>query len=254
MQNLISCRPESFGRYSDRAYEALQQLGIRHVELRVPRPDQVERTAEELKRYGLQASSVALYQKVQEPDFLDQVREAVNTADALGAKVMFTSQRTGDMERQRVYDLLRQAGESAAEKGVTIVLETHPDLCQNGRAALETMQAIDHPNVRVNFDPANVHYYNENVDAINELRQIAAYVRAVHLKDTNGGFHQWHFPAIGDGVVDWPSLFRIVNERGMFGPFTLEMEGIQGESLSYEETCARIERSLNYLRSNGLIS
>jgi len=253
MRNLISCRPESFGRYHDRAYESLQKLGIKHVELRVPAPDKLEHTAQELKRYGLQAASVGFYHKVQEPDFLDQVATAVDAATALGASIIFTSQNAGDTDRQQVYERLRQAGEIAGAKGVTIALETHPDLCNNAAVALETMQGIAQPNVRVNFDPANVHYYNRDVDAVNELRQVAEYVRAVHLKDTNGGFHEWHFPAIGDGVVDWKSVFAIMNERGMSGPFTLEMEGIEGETLSYEETYARIERSLDYLRSGGLI-
>jgi sugar phosphate isomerase/epimerase len=250
---LVSCRPESFGRYRDRAFESLQRLGIRHVEIAVPAPDQRDATLRELERYGLRASSVGCYDKVQAPDFLERVQHAVETCAALGADVIFTSQHAGDAPRTEVYQRLREAGDIAQGRGVTIALETHPDLCQNARNALETMQGVNHPNVRINFDPANVHYYNENVNAVAELQQIAPLVRAVHLKDTNGGYKTWHFPAIGDGVVDWKAVFSIMNGQGMTGPFTMEMEGIDGETLSYDETCARIERSLEYLRSQGLI-
>lgn len=253
MKNLISCRPESFGRYRDRAYESLQKLGITHVELQVPAPDQAQQAAAELKDYGLQAASVGFYHKIQEPDFFERLHEAVHAAVTLGANVIFTSQHSGDMERSKVYERLRQAGDIAAAHNVIIALETHPDLCENARVALETMHSTQHPNIRINFDPANTHYYNENIDAAKELRQIAPYVRAVHLKDTNGGFKTWHFPAIGAGVVDWKSIFKTMNEQAMYGPFTLEMEGIEGEDLSYEETYARIEQSLNYLRSGGMI-
>lgn len=253
MSNLISCRPESFGRYADRAFETLPGLGIKFVEIRVPAPEQREQTAQELARHGLKAASVGFYTKVQDTDFLEQMRQAVDTAVALGASVMFTSQHSGETPRQDVYARMRQAGEIAAQQGITIAMETHPDLCQNAHNAAETMQGIAHPNVRVNFDPANVYYYNEGVNAVNELRQIASYVRAVHLKDTNGGFKTWHFPAIGEGVVDWPEVFAIMNGQGVTGPFTLEMEGIEGESLSFEETCARIQKSVEYLRSNGLM-
>ncbi|MBV9469288.1 MAG: sugar phosphate isomerase/epimerase [Abitibacteriaceae bacterium] len=253
MKNLISCRPESFGRYKDRALASLQQLGFEHIEIQVPAPDQVQSVAQELKSYGLQAASIGFYDKVQNADFLDKLKEAVDAATTLGASVIFTSQHAGETERKKIYETLRQAGDIAKAKNITIALETHPDLCQNATVALETMHSTEHPNIRINFDPANVHYYNENVNAVNELHQIAPYVRAVHLKDTNGGFKTWHFPAIGEGVVDWPEVFSIMNQQGMYGPFTMEMEGIEGEDLSFEETYARIEKSLDYLRSNGLI-
>ena len=253
MTNLISCRPESYGRYADRAFEALQQLGVRWVEIPAPAPDKIDEAREKMHRFGLDAASVTLGAKGQQPDFLDRVRDAVNAAAALGAKVIFTSQHTDESGKQPLFARLKQAGEIAAGKDIVIALETHPDLCNNATVALETMNGIDHPNVRINFDPANIHYYNQDVDAVNELRQIAPYVRAVHLKDTNGGFHAHHFPAIGDGVVDWKGIFSIVNARGMTGPFTLEMEGIAGEDLSFEQTQARIQRSLDFLRSLGVM-
>jgi len=74
-------------------------------------------------------------------------------------------------------------------------------------------------------------------------------VRSVHLKDTNGGYRTWYFPALGDGVVDFAGVFHLLNDRGFYGPFTFELEGIQGESLTEAETRARVARSLDHLRS-----
>lgn len=253
MKNLVSCRPESFGRYSDRAFESLHKLGIANVEIAAPAPPQIEATMAELEKHGLHATSVTLAAKWSDADFLDRVRDAANAAQKLGANIIFTSQNAGEAPRQNAYTHLREAGSVAAEHGVTLVLETHPDLCQNAAQALETMRAVDHPNVRVNFDPANVYYYNEGVDAVEELHQIVEYVGAAHLKDTNGAYKTWHFPAIGEGVVDWPAFFAVLNERGMSGPFTLELEGIEGENLSFEETYERVRKSLDYLRATGLM-
>lgn len=253
MPNIIACRPESYGRYADRAFEDMSALGIRFVEIPAPPLDHVEAVSNRLRQYGLEATSVTCGAKVQDPDFVDRVTDVVASAAALHAPVIFTSQKAGDMDREQVYAQLRKAGDVAAARNETFVLETHPDLCENGDNALATMQAIDHPNVRINFDPANVHYYNDHVNAVTEFRKILPYVRAVHLKDTNGGYKAHHFPAIGDGVVDWQVIFALLNERGIDGPFTLEMEGIAGEELTFEQTSARIRRSLDYLRNSSLM-
>ena len=254
MENIIACRPESYGKYQDRAFEDMCVLGIRNVEIPAPPLDQVGAVAAKLREYGLTATSVTCVAKAQDPEFLSKVAGVVDSAAALFAPVIFTSQKAGDMDRKQVYGLLRQAGEIAADKNVTFVLETHPDLCENGSNALATMEAVRHPHVRINFDPANVHYYNERVNAVDEIRKILPYVRSMHLKDTNGGFQAHHFPAIGDGVVDWQALVALLNDRGIYGPFTLEMEGIAGEDLTFEETSARIKRSLDFLRNAAILS
>ena len=77
-------------------------------------------------------------------------------------------------------------------------------------------------------------------------------IASVHLKDTNGGFGCWRFPALGEGVVDFAGVFRVLNERGFYGPFTFELEGIQGEDLDEPATRDRVARSLNHLQSLGL--
>ena len=251
--NILSCRPESYGRYWDRAYASLQSLGVRYVEIAAPAVAQVGETAEELERYGLRAASVCFYGPHSEPDFLQKVDDVVESAAAMGAPVIFTSQHAGETPRAEVYDRLRRAGDVCARQGVTLCLETHPDLCMNAGLALETMKGIDHPNVQINFDPANILYYNHGAVSLEELRPIAGYVRSVHLKDSAGGFHEHNFPAIGDGAVDWRGIFTVLNDLAMTGPFTLEMEGIAGEDLNFEETHARIQRSIQFLRGIGAI-
>lgn len=253
MKNLIACRPSSFHPYTDRAYPALQQLNLRNVEITAPRPAELKSVQEELERYGLRATSTALVFDNGDAAFFERAAESMESAAALGAPIMFTSQKAGDAPRPEVYGRLRRLGDLAAAKNIVVVIETHPDLGMNGSTALATMQGVDHPNIRINFDPANIYYYNENVDAVTELTKILPYVAAVHLKDSAGGFQEHNFPAIGDGAADWKTIFKLLNDRGMYGPFTLEMEGIAGETLTFEQTYARIERSLEFLRGCGLM-
>ena len=58
---------------------------------------------------------------------------------------------------------------------------------------------------------------------------------------------------LGEGIVDFPAVFRLLNERGFQGPFTMELEGIGGENLSEEQQQQRVAASVGYLRGHGLV-
>jgi hypothetical protein len=61
---------------------------------------------------------------------------------------------------------LRGVGDMAQKYGVTVILETHPPLFPNGDVGIATMQKVNHPAIRINYDTANMYFYNENIDAI----------------------------------------------------------------------------------------
>jgi inosose dehydratase len=161
--------------------------------------------------------------------------------------------KRGELDKATAFARLREAGETGALYGVTIVMETHPDMITNADVALETMRGVNHPNVRVNFDTANIHYYNQGVDGIAELKKVLDYVGAIHLKETNGRFKTWFFPAFGEGIVNFNEVFRVLNERKFYGPFTMEIEGVEGENLTREQSEERVARSVEHLRKLGCV-
>lgn len=249
--SLIACRTATYGTFEHMAYEHLASLGIQYVEVFAPPLNQCDGLRAELDRWGLQASSLHAACDVARADLADQVAAQMPVFAALGTRYMFVSVKAGDVPFEAVCARLRAAGDVVAEHGVTIVMETHPDLATNGEVALRTMQAVDHPHVRINFDTANVYFYNHNTDALRELRPILPHVSAVHLKDTDGGHRHWHFPALGRGVVDFPEVFHLLDDAGFAGPCTLEIEGIEGEERTERLVCDRIAESLGYLRGLG---
>jgi inosose dehydratase len=107
--------------------------------------------------------------------------------------------------------------------------------------------------VRINFDTANIYYYNAGADAVAELRTILPYVEGVHLKDTRGGPQQFDFPTLGEGVVDFPGVFGLLNSRGFFGPFTMELEGTKGLDRDEAQIKQHVAESVAYLRRSGCI-
>ena len=250
-QRVIACRLGSYDPFEAGAYAHMASLGIRHVEISVPPPDKIDSTCAELAQHGLIASSLHGECDVQKPGTGDQVAAQMPAFKALGTRLMFVSVRADNTPLDTVYARLHEAGDAAATHGVTIILETHPDLVTNARVARATMTGVNHPNVRINFDTANVYYYNHDVDAVAELRSIIDFVAALHLKDTNGGYKTWNFPAIGRGVVDFNGVFGVLDDAAFAGPCTLEVEGIEGETKTESLVRQRVADSVAYLHQLG---
>ena len=241
MKNVLSSRTGS--------YDVLQKLGIKGVEISPPAPEDVDKLKAELSKYGLTVMSVNGSIDLTNEDGVEKVDRLISGAVSMGAKIIFASAKASDdIPRTVTYERLRKIGDKAAVHGITVCLETHPILCHNGEEALKTMEGVNHDSIRLNFDTANIYYYNENVNAVDELKKIAKYVKSMHLKDTDGTPRSFVFPPLGEGVVDFPEVFRILNEVGFYGPFTFELE-----STKKEEMAAALEKSVNHLKETGCI-
>jgi inosose dehydratase len=83
------------------------------------------------------------------------------------------------------------------------------------------------------------------------MKKILDYIEGVHLKDTNGIFNKWYFPTLGSGIVDFEKVRILLNNRRFYGPFTIEIEGIEGENLTLKQTLRRVEDSVDHLRDCG---
>ncbi len=250
MQNIIAVNIGSYRKHRERALELLPELGVRNVEIPVPAADEVDAVRQRLERNGLIATTLICPCDLTQD--AETMREKLEIGRAMGVPIFFISAKAGELSKPEAYARLRARAELAEEYGITLSLETHPDLGENATEARATLLAVNHPRLRWNLDTANLYYYNQNIDAVSQAQKGLDLIASVHLKETNGGFKCWWFPALGEGVVDFAGVFRVLNEAGFYGPFTFELEGIQGEELSEAEAQARVAKSLAHLRSLGL--
>jgi len=249
--NIISCCPASYGKFKDKMYEHLAKIGVSHVELPMPKIQDVKNIIKKLEVYGLSVASIQAPCNIQSENVADEFKVPVDVAKKLGAQRIFVSVHAGELDRKIVYERLREIGDLAAEKALIVMLETHPDMVTNGDVGHQTMKAVNHPNIRINYDTANMYYYNEDIDGIEEMMKILEYIEGVHLKDTNGKPKTWYFPTLGEGIVDFQKIRELLNKRGFYGPFTIEIEGTEGENLTLTQTLERIEKSVSHLRKCG---
>ena len=143
---------------------------------------------------------------------VDELAGQLAVCEKMGVKYMFLSPKHTGVSKEVAYERLRRAGDAARRHGVTIALETHPDLGTNGNVHLETMKRINHPNVRVNFDTGNITFYNKGRDAVTELKKIIDYVATMELKDHTGKYEEFELPHPGPGRGRFP--WRAPGARG----------------------------------------
>lgn len=247
--NVLACRLANYHKFQDAAWTHLPTIGFKYVFLNVPSPDQVEVVKGRLAEHGLSAAVMRGNADLSNASCVDEMAAQLETCEKMGVKYMFLSPKHPGIGKEVAYERLRQMGRIAERHGVTITLETHPDLGVNGDAHVETMKRIDHPNVRINFDTGNITYYNRGTDAVTELKKCIDYVATIEFKDHNGQFEAWNFPVIGKGVVDFPAIVEILRCHNYSGPITMEVEGIRGLPMDKALTKKYIELSAAYIRS-----
>ena len=124
-----------------------------------------------------------------------------------------------------VRDLVRRVCDHAAKNGQTFALETGQE---PAKILLEFIHDVDRPNLRINFDPANMILYGSG-DPIEALRIVGHLVVSVHAKD--GDWPPTGVPGalgkerpLGQGSVGMERFVATLREVGYTGPLNVERE------------------------------
>jgi sugar phosphate isomerase/epimerase len=138
----------------------------------------------------------------------------------------------GDPDRRAMLETLGTVGEMAQEHGVTVAFETGQETAELLRRTLDELQC---PNLKVNFDPANMLLYDKG-DPIAAIELLGPDIRSVHAKDairpTRPGEWGTEVP-LGQGEVGMQRFVRTLVEIGYRGPLCIEREvGSQDERVA----------------------
>ena len=148
----------------------------------------------------------------------------------------------GDPGRSAFLDTLARAAELARSSGITLAFETGQETAALLLATLDELQA---PNLKVNFDPANMLLYDMG-DPIRAVELLGPKIRSVHVKDAfrPKAKGRWGEEVpIGEGEVDIRRFIKTLKSVGYQGPLVVEREvGDQAGRLR------DVARGLNFLR------
>lgn len=123
----------------------------------------------------------------------------------------------------KLRDRLIELADLFSERGLHLLLETGQETAEGLEHFLA---ACDRPNLKVNFDPANMILYGMG-DPIEALERLMPLVEQVHLKDAlpsdEPGVWGTEVP-VGEGAVDWPAYVNVLKRAGYEGDMAIERE------------------------------
>jgi len=124
-------------------------------------------------------------------------------------------------------EMVRRIADFAASHGMTYCLETGQEPAAQ---LLEFFEAVARPNVKINFDPANMILYGSG-EPIEAFKLLAKHVVSVHGKDGDWPTAPQALGTeriLGTGSVNIPKFMATLKEVGYSGPVCVE-SGVHGE-------------------------
>jgi L-ribulose-5-phosphate 3-epimerase len=265
---LVSCLASAYRPHpAEDAIAGVRRAGLENIELGlrttspegqfVEPPDEgtLARWEQILAEHSVRVPSVIIMSgDPADPARLEMALSKLVIGRRFGAKVAvaMAGEAHDERHRQTLYEHHRRLGDRAGELGMVVSFETHPGLCGDWRAMQRTMEDLDHPALRLNFDTANYAYYNDGAVGEIALLRVAYWVASLHLKDTTGEAGLWDFPALGDAAgVDFCRTLEILKGLRFEGPSTIEIDQPKKPALTLAQCQDRVERSVRHLRNCG---
>ncbi|HET6449969.1 MAG TPA: L-ribulose-5-phosphate 3-epimerase [Spirochaetia bacterium] len=173
------------------------------------------------RRYALGSASAGTRQQAR-----DIMRKAIELAAELGIRVVQVAgydvfyEPSTSRTRALYREAIREAAEWARAHCVMLALENvDRPVVDSVQAGMELVRAADTPWLQMYPDIGNLTALQKDVPR--ELAAGGRHIVGVHLKDTRVG--EFRRVPFGEGIVDFPSAFRVLDEIGYAGPFVVEM-------------------------------
>ncbi|MCH2162753.1 MAG: sugar phosphate isomerase/epimerase [Phycisphaerales bacterium] len=220
------------------ALDRLEAAGIRVASGMLEAVGEDYSTLESIKRTG------GLLPDDTWPGTRDRAERVAELAGAAGIGLVtlhagFVPHDPGDPQRATVLRRLEELADRFHGSAVRVGLETGQENATTLNAALDE---LDHPNVGVNFDPANMILYGMG-DPVEALRMLGERVVQVHAKDAlpSAVVGEWGAEVpLGQGAVDWDAFLAEVLALPASPDVLIEREAGEARELDISQARARL--------------
>ena len=163
---------------------------------------------------GLSVLALSAHLDLAAPGAVEMLQRRIHFATTLGARQIITNvgQVVG---RDRILSVIDAVLPDCEAAGVSLALENpghgSGDLIGDGAAGAALVDEIASPHVRLNYDVGNIFTYShERLAPERDMEKAISRISHVHLKDIVTEPGGWRFTAIGDGVIDYRAVFKIL--------------------------------------------
>ena len=147
-------------------------------------PEKLQQLVRLQEQYQIRCCSYGTYFRIGRDDPAE-LGAYIAAAKTLGTKILRlwcgtkNSELYTEAEKLQLFTQCRQVAKLAEETGVAVCMECHGNSYTNrGAAAYELMQAVDHPNFRMYWQPNQARDLEENLEA---AQLLAPYTVNIHV-------------------------------------------------------------------------
>lgn len=268
MERIIAVNSNCYHGYSiEEAIDGISSAGFRYIELTATKgwTEHVFPTMsfsylcsvkDRLKSAGLLPFSMSGHTNLMDSERVGDFIMNMRLANFFGCDYIVSSigeahlKDRATVSNEEVAEHIRALIPYLEEFHLTLVLENHGEHA-TGKIIREIVELVNSPRVRINYDTANVLYFAD-VNPLDDIPGCIDWIGYMHIKDKAGGNREWNFPALGQGSIDFPAIFSLLEQAGNACPLSIEIEFTSSGSSSLVEVNQAVKQSYAYLTELGL--
>ena len=189
-----------------------------------------------LDRYNVKASGLSAHTRLMRPEIsVPYLEKAIRLAAVVGAPVVNTDEgiRPEWLDDDECFQVMRytlkKVLQVAERYGILVGIEPHQSLSKQTEGLLRIATLVNSPCLKVNYDTGNAYLAGE--DPYRGLTAVLPLLAHIHAKDIS--FRQSEDEkgkvtgtpvgcACGEGVVDWSTVIRLLDEARWSGVLSVE--------------------------------
>ena len=220
------------------ALQEIAKIGVNHVELGFTRgfteglteAHFSEANAQKINRLisdlGLSSIALSAHTDLTTEDAVDELKRRIDFGKRLGVKIINT--KVGAKSARKQYEKnIEPIAEYAESMNITIGLENPAEgtgqILTSGKTGAELVKRIGSDFIKLNYDFGNAFTYSKGqIDPALDYKEALPYACFLHLKDMKKRDDGWAFSQIGQGVIDYDTIFQELVEGEKLLPLSIE--------------------------------
>jgi len=191
----------------------------------VTSPEEAERIGQEVRKRGLEVSSVyggdiPVAKSLQ--DGVAGVRRLIDCCAAAKAASLLMGGTSDPKLYEDYYKAIAECCDHAASKKLLITIKPHGGLNADGPQCRKAVKTVNHENFRIWYDPGNILYYSKGeLDPVKDAATVDGLVAGMSVKDYKHPRNVAVTP--GAGQVDFKAVLGRLKQGGFTsGPLIVE--------------------------------
>jgi sugar phosphate isomerase/epimerase len=190
-------------------------------------PFHIIHIGKEMESHSLRCASMNASCELCHPKSVELLGHRIDMANFLKIPIVITGIGRGWQEEERkegVVDNLRIVCNYAKRFNIVVCLKTDGWLVKGSNEVKQIIDKVGCENFKIDFDPANIIYYNDKIDVYKYLSDIVNETGFVHLRGSSLKKGDKIFSAIGSTGINYKDIFNILESKNFNGGLCLDLE------------------------------